>query len=171
MIKRIAIIGPESSGKTKLCSELAIAFQTVWVPEYAREYLESISRTYTFQDIEHISKTQLQLEKEAIKKANQFIFSDTELIISKIWCQDVFHSTPQWMDVEIRSNPYDLYLLTTPDLPWIYDPLRENEKRRDHFFKLYHYELTSQVLTFEVVSGKGKNRLQNAIGAIKKHFG
>ena len=106
-IKRIALIGPESTGKTTLCEQLAIHFHTVWVPEYSRFYNEKLDRPYTLDDIEFCSRKQLEMEDELIQQANQFIFSDTELIVAKTWCDDVFNTCPEWIEIEITKRPQD----------------------------------------------------------------
>ncbi|MFI5218532.1 MAG: AAA family ATPase [Bacteroidia bacterium] len=169
-IIRIAFIGPESTGKTTLCKSLTEYFKTVCVPEYAREYMEKLNRPYTLNDILITSKEQLLLEEKLIVKANRFIFSDTELITAKIWCEDVFETCPNWILEKIIETQYDLYLLTMPDLPWRYDPVRENPQRRAHFFNLYKNELETRNFEHEIISGVGDARFQNVLNFIQKHF-
>lgn len=169
-IKRIAVIGPESTGKTTLCRELADHFKTVWVPEYAREYVEKLARPYTFSDIELCAKKQLEQEDELLQKANQFIFCDTELIVAKVWCEDVFKTCPASIENEISKRKYDLYLLTIPDLPFKEDPVRENPHRREYFFELYKRELEERGFAYEIIRGKNNSRSENAMKIIKKSF-
>ena len=170
-IKRIAVIGAESTGKTTLARSLALRFQTVWVPENAREYMNLHSGNYQVGDIEKISREQLQQENRLVSSANQLLFIDTEMIISKVWCVDVFGSCPPWIEEAISQNKYDLYLLTANDLPWVADPVRVNAQRRDYFFNWYKRELEGYQLPYEVISGRYEARLLNAINAIRKHFG
>lgn len=167
-IKRIALIGPEATGKTTLCKQLAKHFKTVWVPEYARAYGEKLSRPYTIQDIELCAKMQLEQEDDLLEKANHFIFSDTELIVAKVWCEDVFKICPEWIEKEITKRKYDLYLLTFPDLLFKEDRVRENPKRRDYFFELYKNELEKRKFSFEIVTDSGKSRFEKAFTAITK---
>lgn len=166
-IKRIALIGPESTGKTTLCEQLAAHYKTVWVSEYARGYVEKFNRPYTIQDVELCAKRQLEQEDKFLQRANQYIFSDTELIVSKVWSEDVFKSCPDWMEKEILKRKYDLYLLTFPDLPFKEDPVRENQHRRAYFFELYQSELERRNFSFEIVTGIGEVRLENALKAIQ----
>jgi len=170
-IKRIALIGPESTGKSDLCAKLATHYQTVCVHEYAREYITRLGRSYTLHDIELISNLQLEKELMALKHAARFLFTDTEMIVSKVWALDVFKESPGWFDEKISVEPYDLYLLTMPDLPWIADPVRENGHRRDFFFSWYKNELDIRKLPYEIISGSGKERFTNALKAVEKHFG
>ncbi len=169
-IKRVALIGPESTGKTTLCQELADHFKTHWVPEYARDYMARLHRDYTLDDIEHCSKKQLEREDELLQEAKQFLFSDTELIIAKVWCEDVFKICPAWMEKKIIEKKYDLYLLASPDLPFVPDSVRENPKRRDYFFSLYKQELEKRKFDFSIIDGKGTTRFKNALKAITKKF-
>lgn len=169
-IIRIALIGPESTAKSTLAETLAKYYKTEWVPEYAREYLSNINRKYNLNDIETIAKQQLQNENNLIEKANKYIFADTELIISKVWCIDVFKTCPQWISETIITSKYNLYLLTTPDLPWQDDPMRENPHRRDFFFNWYEQELKSINANYKIICGTGEGRLKNCIDAIESNW-
>lgn len=170
-IIRIAVLGAESTGKTTLARSLALRFQTVWVPENAREYMNVHPGEYKLQDVEKIAREQLAQESRMISNANQFIFIDTELIIAKVWSVDVFGSCPKWIEDSIKSHQYDLYLLTANDLPWVPDPVRMNAQRRDYFFNWYKRELENHGLPYEIVTGRYEARLLSAITAIRKHFG
>lgn len=169
-IKRIALIGPESTGKTTLARELAQHYRTRWVPEYAREYVALLDRPYTLNDITLIAQEQLKMENELAAKAYCFLFSDTELIISKVWCEDVFQTCPPWIEEALAKHHYDLYLLTRNDLPWQLDPVRENPHRREYFFGLYKEYLDKHRLPYSIITGTGDARLHNAIKAIEEKF-
>ena len=166
LIKRIALIGPESSGKSTLCIQLARHFRTSLVSEYAREYISKLTLPYTLSDIEKISKTQLALEEEALKKANRFLFVDTELINARVWSLDVFNTCPAWIENKISEHPYDLYLLTSPDIPWLADPVRENGHRREFFFQWYKRELDKRGFSYTVISGSGEQRIISSIRSV-----
>lgn len=170
-VKRIALLGAESTGKTTLARSLALRFQTLWVPEYARDYVNLNPGPVTAEQIEGIAKEQLLQENSAAANANQFLFCDTEFIVAKVWCIDVHASCPLWIESQIKQHQYDLYLLTSNDLPWIPDPARVNSQRRDYFFNWYKRELTEYNLPFEIINGRYEQRLLNAIRAIEKHFG
>ena len=85
VMKRIVLIGAESTGKTELADCLSTHFKTNFVPEYARSYIEELNSSYTYQDVEHIARKQIELEDEYCKKANKVLFYDTYLIITKVW--------------------------------------------------------------------------------------
>ncbi len=166
-IIRIALIGPESTSKSTLSEALAKHYNTVWVKEYAREYLSNLIKKYTLDDIVNIAQTQLKQEQKLIEHAKQFIFVDTELIISKVWCEDVFKTCPDWILQNITHYQYDYYLLTYPDLPWKNDPLRENPNRREFFFNWYEKELKTIHANYTIIKGIGQNRLNKSIQAIE----
>lgn len=167
-IIRIALIGPESTAKSTLSEQLARHYMTHWVKEYSREYLSKISRKYTLDDILLIAQTQLEQEKKLSQSANKFIFADTELILSKVWCEDVFKTCPDWIKENILPYKYDLYLLTYPDLPWEEDAVRENGNRRHFFYDWYEKELKVIKANYTVIKGENEERLNNCISAIEK---
>jgi NadR type nicotinamide-nucleotide adenylyltransferase len=166
-IFRIALIGPESTAKSTLSEDLAANYKTVWVQEHSREYLAGLDRKYMLSDVTAIAQQQLATENELLKRANHLLFADTELIIAKVWCEDVFGETPAWISEQLLPTRYDLYLLTSPDLEWKEDPLRENPHRRDFFFAWYERELRAINARYTVISGSGEQRLQNAIAAVE----
>lgn len=166
-IIRIALIGPESTAKSTLSEQLAAHYTTCWVKEYSRKYLENLERKYTLEDIIEIARRQLQEELNLLNSANDMLFADTELIISKVWCEDVFHVCPDWISKNIIPYKYDLYLLTCPDLPWEPDPLRENPERRMFFYDWYERELKSIGAEYVVIKGSGDLRFQCALSAVE----
>lgn len=166
MLRRIAITGPESTGKSWLAQKLADHYNTVWVPEFAREYLEAKDSAYNYDDILSIAKGQKEREEALVNIASELIFSDTEAVVTKIWSEVVFGRVEPWIENEITANPYDLYLLCYPDLPWEPDPLRENPDDRMHLFELYLNELQDKRFNYAVITGKGKERLNRAVDAV-----
>ncbi len=169
-VKKVAVIGPESTSKSSLCAQLAGYYNTVWVSEYAREHVGNLKRKYTLEDILIISETQHKQIEEKLKEANKFIFVDTEDIINKIWCDIVFRTCPEVIEQRITNYPLHFYLLLQPDLPWIEDPLRENPHRREHLYSLYKDEIVKRNLPFAEINGLGEKRFENAIEAIEKYF-
>lgn len=166
-IKRIALLGPESTSKSTLSEQLALHYQTQWVKEYAREYLSRTNRKYTLEDILAISQEQFAIEQQLIQRSNEFIFVDTEFINAKVWCLDVFNTCPEYISRNITEHPYDLYLLTYPDLPWKPDPLRENPNRREFFFNWYENEIQKINAQYFIIKGFGEQRFSNALKAIE----
>jgi NadR type nicotinamide-nucleotide adenylyltransferase len=167
-LMRVAIIGPESTGKTTLSEQLAKHYKSLWIPEYAREYIEGLDHPYTYDDVVHIAGMQVKLEQEHIKKASEYLFYDTDLIITKIWFEWVYNKCPDWIDWYIAQNKIDLYLLCDTDLEWVADNVRENGgDNREKLFITYRNELERYGLIYEVVTGSGKVRLNNALRFIE----
>ena len=168
--KRIAIVGPESSGKTTLASALAGKYETLWVPEFAREFLVQMKRDYTFEDLELIAKKQMTLENELHKTANKFLFCDSTLLTIKIWSEYKFQKTSDWVLENIKEHQYHFHMLCKPDIDWEEDPLRENPNDRDELFVLYQTELKKLKLPYEIISGRNEFRIESAVNALKKYF-
>ena len=170
-VKKIALLGAESTGKTALARSLALRFQTIWVPDVASEYIFDNREGITAEEIVNIAQEQLAQEERMENGANTFLFVDTELIGSSVWCRDLFGKCPEWIEKKIATHRYDLYLLTANDLPWSPDPTRGNSQRRDYFYNWYKRELEERRLPFEIITGRYEARLLSAIKALKKHFG
>ncbi len=167
MIRKIAITGPESTGKSMLAEQLAVHYQTAWVPEYAREYLGLLGKPYEEEDILRIALGQVAAEADQVRHATKFLFCDTELLVTKIWSEVKYGRCNPWIVETISAHPCDLYLLCDIDLPWQYDPLREHPDERQFLFDLYFNELTSRTFPFAVVRGTGPDRLANAVKIIE----
>ena len=168
-IRKIAIVGPESTGKSTISPMLAEHYETVWVPEYAREYCEKLSAPCTWEDEINMFRGQLELEKELLPKANKILICDTTFITVKIWSDQMFGKAPQEVLDELPKHPYDFYLLMNIDLPWEDDPLRDFPNMREHFMEVWHRELQELGANYTVISGQAEERLQNAVRAID-HF-
>jgi len=170
-LKRIAIIGPESTGKSTLAAQLASHFNTTWVPEYSREYLENIDREYDYDDVLNIAKGQLGNENRLALFAENYLFVDTELIINKVWCEHKWHTCHQWILDRLADHHYDLYLLTYFDIPWVFDPLRENPDIREELFEVYRDQLEQYHDKYCIIKGLGDERFKNALSVIETAFG
>ena len=168
--KRILILGPESTGKSTLAEDLANHFGELWVPEFAREYLEKIDRPYHFEDLAEIGKGQILLEDKLAEKAQKFLFCDTDLRVIHIWSEHRFGKTDSWVLKEIDIRSYDLILLTDTDLPWEPDPLREYPEleMRQYFFEKYRQLAQESGFPFVIVSGDREQRLRTALRMLEK---
>ena len=164
---RIAVTGLESTGKSRLAEELAKHYSTVWVPEYAREYIDKLGREYEQNDILKIAKKQIENEVLMNEKANRILFSDTELIVTKVWSEFKYKKCDPWILENIKKYEYDLYLLCDIDIPWEYDPQREHPHLRKYLLDVYTKELEEYNFNYALISGLNEKRLENAIRAIK----
>lgn len=180
MVYRIAITGPESTGKSTLAQQLAAHFNTLWVPEYARFFIENIGcyRSYIASDLWHIARQQMAWEDNYAQQAayaapNSFLFCDTELLVLKIWHKVAYRYVPDWLQAqwEARCRHYALFLLLDADLPWQYDPQREHENLRYYLLQYYTRELEAMGLPFVTISGQGSQRIGAALNAIEQYVG
>lgn len=170
-MKRVVITGPESCGKTTLALKLAKHFKAPLVKEYARTYLADREETYVQEDLLAIAQGQIEREDSILQNFNQeFIFFDTDLITIKIWSEEKYSFCDHWIRNEIKNRKYDLYLLCKPDIPWTFDPMRENPTDRGRLFKIYESELYKYKKNFKIVKGMGDDRLSNALKIVENHF-
>lgn len=168
--KRILILGPESTGKSTLAEDLANHFAEPWVPEYAREYLDDLGREYRYEDLLKIGKGQVALEDETAKKAEKYLFCDTDLRVIHIWSEHRFGKTDPWVLQQIGERKYDLILLTDTDLPWTPDPQREYPEleMRNYFLDLYTKLAEESGFPFHLISGDKDERLKKAFDFCKR---
>jgi nicotinamide riboside kinase len=196
MLKKIVAIGPESTGKSTLCGQLAKHFNTTWCPEYAREYLNQNGVKYDYNDLIKIAQGQLVMEDYCMEEINgewlnvnresqnlqlttynsqltthhsSLLFIDTNMYVMKVWYEYVFGKCEQLVLDEIAKRKYDLYLLCNIDLPWAADEMREypDEQPRRELYNIYKDLLINQTTPWIEISGSYKERLQHAIRAIE----
>lgn len=165
-IIRIAIVGPECTGKSTLAEQLAKHYNTSFVPEYAREYLDKLQHPYTLDDIVNISRGQILLEDELATKANKILICDTTLLVTKIWAEFKYHQCPPWIKENLFKRKYNLHLLTDIDIPWQADPLREHPNLRQELFDIYKKEIEALGANYTVISGTPDERMKRSIEAI-----
>jgi NadR type nicotinamide-nucleotide adenylyltransferase len=175
-IKKIVLIGPESTGKSTLSASLAAHFSTIWCREYAREYLLEHGTDYTFNDLLTIARGQLILEDStaALLKLKHestpheqpsVLFIDTDMYVMKVWCEIVFGQCHTEILDQILDRCYDGYLLCKPDLPWVKDELREypDQETRTTLFHVYRDILVNQQVPWFEVQGDDPERTASAI--------
>jgi nicotinamide riboside kinase len=191
-MKKIVILGPESTGKSTLCAQLAAHYNTVWCAEYAREYLLQIKRPYTYEDLLHIAKGQLALEDEYAQRVTDewsmsnertiigkkqenegvepYLFIDTDMNVMKIWCEVAYNDCHTWILKQAANREYDLHLLCDVDLPWVKDEFREypDLEFRKKLFKMYKDLLINGSGKWAIVSGTNEERLESAIRIVKE---
>lgn len=168
-MKKIAITGPESTGKSAMAIALADHLKTIYVPEMAREYLEQKEGAYDETDLLKIAVLQCTAEDSAAQSKPPFLICDTDMLVMHIWSKVKYGRIHPFIVDQQRRRNYELTLLMDIDLPWEEDPLREHPYEREVLFKHYHDSLKKSGRTFEIVSGTGEHRLQNALEALRKH--
>ena len=182
MIQKIAVIGPESTGKSTLCSLLSRHFTAYWCPEFAREYLLTHGKHYVYEDLLTIAKGQVEMEEEYIKRVDEerqqpgnpisspLLFLDTDMYVMKVWSEYVFGKCNQFILDEIASRQYDLYLLCNTDVPWVKDELREypDDEQRKELYQIYKDILINQQTPWVEIKGNYDERLQLAVNAVER---
>ncbi|MDI6032160.1 DUF4301 family protein [Flavobacterium sp. LB2P84] len=169
-IIKIALFGPESTGKTTLAKQLAEYYKTEWVPEYAREYLQekwdANQQICTVDDMLPIALGQTKLENESAVMANKYLFCDTNLLVTKVFSEVYYDYCDPLLDQAAREHEYDLFFLTDIDVPWEKDDLRDRPEERESVFAIFKQSLIDNKKPFVILSGDKKLRLKKAVAII-----
>ena len=165
-MKKIVIIGPESTGKSSLTKKLAEHYHCPMVEEYARSYIDQLNRPYHKEDLLEIARGQVAAEEMFKDAEAPFLFCDTDLRVIKIWSNIKYQDVHPWINYQITHRQYHAYLLMDIDLPWQPDPQREHPDKRQKLFEMYQDEITSSGVPFIIISGTGSQRFQSAVNFI-----
>ena len=164
---RIVLYGPESSGKTTLAKALAKQFQTTWVHEFARNFLQEKwdqkKEVCSLEDLIIIAKGQINQENNLIKDANEFLFCDTNVLITKAWSETHFNGycAPE-IQYWVYTFKYDHYFLTDIDVPWQADDLRDRPNSREQMFDYFENLLINKKASYTLLKGNLNLRLKRA---------
>ncbi|MFA5297076.1 MAG: ATP-binding protein [Lutibacter sp.] len=172
-IVKVVLFGPESSGKTTLSKLLARHYNSVWVPEYAREYLQNRwnneRKTCEISDMLPIAEGQMKLENELAVKADKILICDTDLLETKVYSEEFYDGfVDPALEKAALKNTYDLYLLTYIDTPWKKDDLRDRPEQRLEMFQAFENALKKYHRPYILLKGGKKDRLEIAIREIDK---
>lgn len=167
---RVVLYGPESTGKTTLARQLAEHYQTEWVPEFARDYLqEKWNKTGViceFKDILTIAYGQMHLENTLAQTAHKVLFCDTDLLETLVYSHYYYQTVPDELEKAVTDHHYDLYLLTDIDVPWQPDDLRDQPNKRKEMFTLFEFYLKKYNRPYFLLKGNPKERFVTATGLI-----
>ncbi len=167
-IIKVVLFGPESTGKTTLSEKLARHYNTIWVPEYAREYLQdkwnNERKTCESKDLLPIAEGQMRLENDLATKATDLLICDTDLLETKVYSEAYYldYCDPI-LEKHALENQYDLYLLTYIDIPWAADDLRDKPNERERMFLYFKDTLEKYNRNFVILKGDKKTRLKTAV--------
>ncbi|AQS94111.1 nicotinate-nucleotide adenylyltransferase [Polaribacter sp. BM10] len=172
-IVKVVLFGPESTGKTTLSRQLARYYNTVWAPEFAREYLQdkwnNERKTCEKDDLLPIAIGQMKLENSLAKKADKILICDTDLLETKVYSEEFYGGfVDDKLNEAATKNQYDLYLLTYIDTPWEADDLRDRPEERLEMFKAFEKALIKNKRPYLLLKGDKETRLKNATEAINK---
>ncbi len=172
-ILKVVLYGPESTGKTTLSRQLAAHYNTLWVPEYAREYLQQKwdmeQKTCEPKDLLPIAEGQIRLENKMTEEVTSLLICDTDLLETKVYSEAYYlgYSDPVLENYALQ-NTYDLYFLTYIDTPWVKDDLRDKPDEREAMYQYFKQTLEKYDRNFVILKGDEKSRLAKAIQHIDK---
>ena len=170
-IVKVVLFGPESTGKTTLSKQLARYYNTVWAPEFAREYLQkkwnNERKTCEADDIIPIAIGQMEIENRLSKKADKILICDTDLLETKVYSEEYYGGfVDENLEEAAKINTYDLYLLTYIDTPWEEDDLRDRPQLRLEMFNAFENALKKYNKPYILLKGSKENRLNQAVKEI-----
>lgn len=165
---KIVLFGPESTGKTTLSDQLARYYNSVWVPEYAREYLQNKwneeRKTCEPDDLLPIAEGQMRLENKLSQKTDTVLICDTDLLETKVYSEAYYTgSCDPILEKYALENTYDLYFLTYIDTPWEADDLRDKPHEREQMFKAFESALITYKRPYVLLKGGMKERFNLAV--------
>ncbi|SHF85735.1 nicotinamide-nucleotide adenylyltransferase, NadR type [Flavobacterium segetis] len=169
-IVKFALFGPESTGKTTLAKQLALHYNTVWAPEFARDYLQEKwnqnQHICDRNDMLPIAYGQVQLENKKVAQANKYLFCDTNLLVTKVFSEVYYNFCDPLLENAATEHEYELFFLTDIDVPWQKDDLRDKKEGRENVFELFKQSLIDNKKPFITLSGDKELRLRKAISII-----
>jgi len=168
---KVVLYGPESTGKTTLSKQLAEHYNTLWVPEFMREYLQkkwdSKKKLVSKVDLIPIAIGQLKLENEASQQVENLLICDTNLLELKVYSEYYYDGyCPSEIKNEATKSNYSIYLLTYIDTPWEPDILRDRPNNREEMFRIFETELKKHKFPYQILKGNEKERFENAVKII-----
>jgi len=165
-ILKIALFGPESTGKTTLAKQLAEYYETEWVPEFARDYLqgkwEENQHICVADDMLPIAYGQVALENKRLASAKKYLFSDTNLMVTKVFSEMYYGFCDPLLNEAALEHEYDLFFLTDIDVPWEKDDIRDTPDGRESVFSVFKQTLIDTKKPFITLSGNKESRLAKA---------
>lgn len=170
---KVVLFGPESTGKTTLSRQLAEYYNTQWVPEFARDYLQekwdSEQKICEKKDILPIAIGQINLENKLAQKANKVLVCDTDLLETKVYSEQYYGG---FVEPELNKasleNEYDIYFLTYIDTPWTPDDLRDRPEQRKEMFKAFEKALIESNRKYILLKGDKETRFKKATFVINE---
>jgi len=167
---RIAVYGPESTGKTELAAKLAAHFAAPLVAEYARERWDA-QGALTLEDMLPVAREQWRREDDAAARADRLVICDTDALTTMLWSDLLYGTTPEELrrGAEKRCRLYGLYLLLDIDVPFAPDPQRcfPDPADREKAMRVWRGALERRNLPFVWIRGDWAERERAAIAAIE----
>jgi NadR type nicotinamide-nucleotide adenylyltransferase len=166
-IRRVTVTGSESTGKTWLAERLARRFETIWVPEFSREYLLQKGAPLDASDVEPIARGQMNSEDDVLARVRELLVLDTDLVSTVVYAKHYYGTCPPWVEHSARKRLADLYLLCDVDVPWVADAARDRPAARDEMHAAFAKHLERYGAHSTLVRGAWEEREAAAISAIE----
>lgn len=170
-VRRVVLLGPESSGKTTLARELADEYGTAWVPEFLRAYLDAKGTAPEPADLPRVVEGHVAHEAVLARRANRVLFCDTDPLMTAVYSRFYYGEVPQWLEDAAGARRADHYLLLNSDVEWVPDPQRDAPHAREVIVELCLDELEKRDLPFTVVSGDWEKRRARARAVVDALLG
>lgn len=170
----VVVFGPESTGKTTLARELAEHYQTTWVPEYLREYLDGKGAPCTPDDLPHVVAGQRAAAEAARTRARRVVISDTDPLTTLVYSRWYYGEVPAWLEEAVRDSAPDHYMLLDVDVPWVPDVHRDEPHRRAELLEAFRDALDARGRSYTLIRGDWESRRRMAfatIDALLAHVG
>jgi len=172
---RVVVTGGECTGKTTLAAELAERFAIPWLPEASRLRAEDVlrreGRELSAGDVEPIAQLHCAAEDVALASCPRALLLDADLLSTVVYARHYYGSCPPWIEAEARRRLADLYLLHSPDVPWISDGVRDRPSERAEIHRLFAGALRASGAPVVEVSGDWPQRRAIAERAVAGLFG
>ncbi len=169
LVIRVVVTGSECTGKTTLAGALAAHYETVWAPEFARQFVIDKGAAPDYEDVEAIARGQIALEDRRAGKASRLLVQDTDLLSTVLFSRHYYGDCPHWIEEAFEKRAADLYLLAGIDIPWLPDrEQRDRGDRREEMHELFRCALIDRPLTFAEIRGSRGERLDTAVSVIDR---
>jgi HTH-type transcriptional regulator, transcriptional repressor of NAD biosynthesis genes len=166
-VRRVTVTGSESTGKTWLAQRLARHFETIWVPEFSREYLLQKGAPLDASDVEPIARGQMNSEDGVLRRARELLILDTDLLSTVVYAKHYYGTCPAWVQHSAHKRLADLYLLCDIDVPWVADSVRDRPGARREIHAAFAEHLERYRARYAVVRGTSEEREAVAVSAIE----
>ena len=165
-VRRVVVTGSESTGKSWLAQRLAQRFDTVWVPEFARQYALQKAAPLDALDVEPIARGQIKAEDAVLSRAGHLAILDTDLVSTVVYAEHYYEKCPPWIEDFARKRLADLYLLCDIDVPWVPDRARDRPHAREALHAAFQDRLERLGAHYTPIRGTWEEREAGAVAAV-----
>ena len=167
LIRRIFILGTESTGKSTLTQALAQHFNTNYVQEAGRDLVTQTEQC-TFDDLATIAREHAHRIDVACNAARRLLFVDTDLYTTKSYATYLFGRHLDVPQSVITSNRADLRLYLDASAPYVQDGTRLDIQRRNELDRSHRTTLDVAHERYTVLTGSYEERFTKAVKLISE---